>query len=375
MVIELHEALEAAESYFSDDTRKPYIIGSMAGVKLFKHLFDLGLGTFNFNETLLIEGCQDYMGMSDPSPVHNHFFWADLIKIIPYHKNPAFSININPFEFRLLNNGNPVSEYTYEFDFQLINTFKLVYVCDAHLIPQRFFEQLIRFTQGKLIMLIDPFTVYGIRYTNIPTVIRALGECDPLTAMARNIFGVETDYVTAKNPTTINGLRQSAPKTLSKCNETPMCSNDIAYIQYMQDKQIGMGIKKNQRIIIDDPIFKRFKADDKVEDITVTEHSLLTTESVPGILHSNSLCKPWRYKNACYMHFKYAVYNEPMTSFGNLEDNTVVKVRPACVMTLNDIAHHKFEKLVFVQSRMKDLSNVEKYTLLTSTEHLTIMED
>ena len=66
MVIELHEALEAAESYFSDDTRKPYIIGSMAGVKLFKHLFDLGLGSFNFNETLLIEGCQDYMGMSDP---------------------------------------------------------------------------------------------------------------------------------------------------------------------------------------------------------------------------------------------------------------------------------------------------------------------
>lgn len=377
MVIELHQALEAAESYFSDDTRKPFIIGSMAGVKLFKHLFDLGLGSYNFNEMLLIEGCQDYIGMSDPSPVNNHYFWADLIKIIPAQKNNLFSFNVDPFEFRVLNHGNPVTEYTYELDFQTINTFRLVYVCDAHLIPQRFLDQLMKFTQGKLILLVDPFTIYGMKYTMVPTVIRALGECDSTTALARSIFGVETDYVTSKNVTSVHSMRQSPPKTLSKCNDIPMCSNDIAYIQYMQDKQTAVGIKRNQRIIVDgnQHIFRRYKADNKTDTVTITNHSLLVTEGVPGLIHSTSSCKLWKHKNSFYLHFKYQddYYNK--TSFGDLDDPTILKVRPGCVMTLDDIAHHKFEKLIFVQSRLNTLSNVQKYTLLTSTEHLTIMED
>lgn len=370
MVIELHQALETIESYFNSDTIKPITLGSMTGTKLFKHIFDLGLGAFNFNETLLIEGCQDYIGMSEPSPVHNHYFWADLIKITP--KASICNINLNPFEFKIINNGNPVIEYNYEFDLDRINTFKLVYVCDAHLIPGIFLEQLKRYVQGKLIILVDPFTIYGLQYTNVPTVVRTFSECSQLSAIARQLFGIETEHITTKNVTSITGAKHNAPKTIARCNEIPVCTNDISYLQYMQDKQIAMGYKKYHRVIIDKHIFKRYQMDNKTDTFTVCEHSLLTTESVPGSLHSATSVRPWKHKNSFYWHFKY---DEPMSQiFGDM-DNTVIKCRPASVMTINDVAHHKFDKLMLVQSRMKNLSNFEKYTILTATEHLVITEE
>ena len=66
--------------------------------------------------------------MSEPSPSNNHYYYGDLLTKTP--KESLFNKEYfeNPFEFKILNKGNPINEYKYSMNIQFINRFKLVIV-------------------------------------------------------------------------------------------------------------------------------------------------------------------------------------------------------------------------------------------------------
>lgn len=369
MVIELHTALEAVETYFNDDTKEHVILGGMAGTQLFKHVFDLSLGYFRFNEILLIEGCQDYIGMSDPSPYNNHFFFAELL-----YKQPTHSLfnNFNdPFSWNILNNGNPIMEYHTSMNMERINRFKLVIVTDAHLIPAEYIKELRNYVSGKLIELVDPFTIFGARYTQVPTVINTNASCDQLTALARKVYNVETDFIEPSQHKSLEVSHQNASRTMSKNSDGQYCTTSMGYLEYMQEKQLKMGFRKGHKVMVDGPNIMTYKMDNTEDTITICNHSLMTIEAVPGTLHSTFGCKLWRFKDNFHAHL---VFN---TNRSLLDlDNTLIRVKPAGVLSLMDASYHKFNKLTYVHTiSSPELSNPEKYTLLTATEHLVIVEE
>lgn len=372
MIIDLHTALEAVESYFMDDTKANVTLGYMAGTQLFKHIFDISLGYFNFNDILLIEGSQDYIGMSSPSPVNNHFFYASLINKIP--ASSLFNNWNDPFAFNILNNGNPVSEYNCKMDIHKINSFKLVIVCDAHLIPPQLLNELKRKTMGKLIILVDPFTIYGLAYTQVPTVTFSCFECDSLIAMARKIYGVDTDRVKL-GPSMFEVVRGHGPRTMTKMTDIQFCSNDIPYLEAMHEKQVNMGIKKTHRVIVEGNQVMNYKMEDVVDNVndtvTVCDKSLLTIENLTSYVNSHYGARLNNFNNKFYAHLEFVDKTNPYVI-----DNTILKVKPANILDIKSIGHHKFKKLVYIQCYgAPRLTNPEMYTLATSTEHLTIVEE
>jgi hypothetical protein len=57
-------------------------------------------------------------------------------------------------------------------------------------------------------------------------------------------------------------------------------------------------------------------------------------------------------------------------------DTSTLKVIPGSLLTIEQAAYHKFDKLTFVQSGYgHKLSKQELYTLMNMTEHLTIVEE
>lgn len=371
MVIDLHTALEAVESYFNDDTKDNVTLGGMAGVQLFKHIFDLSLGYFRFNDILLIEGCQDYIGMSKPSPVNNHLFYASLMNKLP---SPSlFNTVDRPFSFNILNNGNPVTEYHCKMDIQRINGFKLIIVCDAHLIPPKYLNELKRYVSGKLIMLVDPFTVYGLAYTQVPTVVYSCFECDSLTAMARNIYGVDTDRV--KQGKMFEVVKGVGPKTMTKLSNVQYATNDRSYLEDMQDKQISMGLKKGYRVMVTGNQVMTYKLDKPIEEITdevtICENSLITIDRQRAFTTSTQGCILNSYPSSFSAPLQYETDTNPF-----IIDNTIVKVKPANILDVNSIGYHRFDKLIFINSLCsRKLTNAELYTLMTSTKYLAVTED
>ena len=383
MVIDLHVALQSIESYFTEDTNDTITLGQMVGSQLFKHIFDLSLGYFDFPDILLIEGCQDYIGMSEPSPSNNHYYYGDLLTKTP--KESLFNKEYfeNPFEFKILNKGNPINEYKYSMNIQFINRFKLVIVCDAHLIPPEFISELKRRVSSKLIMLADPFTVYGKAIIDIPTVVHSSCECDPLTAMARDIYGVETDYIKKMSGKMLDVMHISAPQTTQKFQGHYYVTNDKPYYELMVDKFKKMGLRKGYSVIVTDKNYITCDLDPLSKDeinkeyITMGPYSLM--EIVIGgsgrrmpTLTSNPSC-------SCRMnHFK-KTFRAPIDLEGVLDnpfdrDDRFKNVLPGNLLTIEQAAHHRFDKLIFIQSEYHKLSKQEMYTLMSVTEHLTILE-
>jgi hypothetical protein len=77
-------------------------------------------------------------------------------------------------------------------------------------------------------------------------------------------------------------------------------------------------------------------------------------------------------------HFK-KTFRAPIDLEGVLDnpfdrDDRFKNVLPGNLLTIEQAAHHRFDKLIFIQSEYHKLSKQEMYTLMSVTEHLTILE-
>lgn len=376
MLIDLHTALECVETYYTEDTKQTVTLGCMCGTQLFKHIFDLSLGYFTFSDILLIEGCQDFIGLSEPSPANNHFYYASLLTKKAVRS--LFNDFSNPFSMRILNNGNPVNEYRYNMDIKFINRFKLVLVCDAHLIPQNYISELQKHVSGKLVMFVDPFTVNGQPYADVPTVTYATAECDSLTALARDVYGVDTNYV-KQGPKMLDVLNIAAPKTAGKFMNCQYVTNDTVYYELMKDKLEAMGIKKGYKVLVDDNQVMKYTMDPldrnelSREEVVVNHHSLMDIVTGKGIsnLHTEITCRLNNFKKVFHPHVDFkSTFKNPFTT-----DNSILKVIPGNLLTIEQASYHKFDKIIFIQSAYHRLTKQEMYTLMNITEHLTVLEE
>ena len=374
MIIDLHTALESVESYFTNDRATYTMLGCMCGTQLFKHIFDLSLGYFAFGDILLIEGCQDFMGMSEPSPSNNHFHYSSLLSKKPVHS--LFNEVCDLFSFKILNNGNPVSEYKFDFNIQFINRFNLVIVCDAHLIPQTYLAELMKYVSSKLIILVDPFTIFGKAFVDVPTVVNSTCECDELTALARDVYNVETPFIKSGQKM-LNVLDIAPPKTTNRFIGNQYVTNDPPYYELMLDKLNGVGIKKDFKYIVPNNqlmFYDLEKIDDsmKQESISVNQNSLINIVKMDGSLGTTLFtCNLNKYKRTFRAQIELLGKQKPFTM-----DTSTLKVIPGSLLTIEQAAYHKFDKLTFVQSGYgHKLSKQELYTLMNMTEHLTIVEE
>jgi hypothetical protein len=280
------------------------------------------------------------------------------------------------FSFKILNNGNPVSEYKFDFNIQFINRFNLVIVCDAHLIPQTYLAELMKYVSSKLIILVDPFTIFGKAFVDVPTVVNSTCECDELTALARDVYNVETPFIKSGQKM-LNVLDIAPPKTTNRFIGNQYVTNDPPYYELMLDKLNGVGIKKDFKYIVPNNqlmFYDLEKTDDSInqESISVNQNSLINIVKMDGSLGTTLFtCNLNKYKRTFRAQIELLGKQKPFTM-----DTSTLKVIPGSLLTIEQAAYHKFDKLTFVQSGYgHKLSKQELYTLMNMTEHLTIVEE
>ena len=144
-IIEINEMIDMLEDYVNTNRNSavPFAVGGMAGTMIFRHVIDAVLSAhYKFSEVLIIEGCQDYIGLSKTPYNNNYIYYADLYDdiydnpIIPFNPWLPEIYNFKPSMHRMLNSS-------------IIDNYNVIIINNAHLIPPDFINDITYNFSGK----------------------------------------------------------------------------------------------------------------------------------------------------------------------------------------------------------------------------------
>ena len=355
-IIENSQMIEFLEDFVNSE--KPDIwVGGMAGSFIFKHVIESVLSKYSFNEILIIEGCQDYIGLMK-SQLDNH-----------YHYTSLFSDNLvdpliayDPFIPMI---KNPKPEYTKGFNQTKCSYYEIIIVNDAHLIPKEYINMLIENYHGKICFIVDPFDILGDEYlikgsqilsTTIPTIVDSLNKLSPIIAMARGCYGVDTRSIDKTNRGTISEIKVSK-RSIGKVDDKQYISNDDYWINVVREKQQNSAFRKRQKLIVNSDCMY------PVYDKQTQRLHMLSRNSMVVI---DSVTKP-------YMSLR--LYSSKIIVTGDCsydtEDNTpFIKIKPGNILSLNESVYHRYNHAVLLYG--EPLSVREKYSILKNSNNVSV---
>lgn len=375
MIYELNEMIDHLDRFF-ESSHRVTVVGGIAGTQIEKLVLDSAVKTTDFSKVLVLNGCQDYIGLMK-NQLSNVLYYADLIveDMVDYFlPNDVWK----PFHEQ--------REYQKRLNLKLMSNYDIIIVFNSHLIPDLFTRSLVKNFSGKIIMITDPLEIHleqptiepnNLYYSNgfeIPTIVDSLEKTSPLIAMARNVFGIETrsiDRNVSCKLTEIDNISKRA--LLGKIDDYQCFTNDSFLLSKIQSKQINGPIRKNQRFLV---------VDDKALKLTSTNGSPLTITRGSMLIAVNPNARPlmqMRVHNSkmiCGVDIKYAQdYSVESTV---LKRPDVIYVRPGNISHINTPNYamgggHRFNKVIAVLKY--PLQPREKYTLLKNSNNLIIVNN
>jgi hypothetical protein len=352
-ILELNEMIDMVEDFVNEPTHRQIYVGGMVGTQLFKFVMEVVLSKNDFKDICVIEGCQDYIGLTKQSAYNNHFFYADFIKET---KIPDFGYSTGYDRGFMV--WNPVKlEYKHELDVSHMGHFNYVIINDTQLIPVDILTAIKRMYPGKLIMLFDPYEAGSEPFIGYPSVIDTLTKSSAITALARALFNVETPSIDKSVRCSVKEGKVYR-RTLGKNDGNQYVTNDKFLANEVWAKQMGAPFKKGLRLMVTDTRVHRFK-DIEGKVYTVTKDTMLVVETAHQ-MSKRAKVKIWNTKCSFETELTYL----PDTNIG------VINVRPANILMVNDIRHHRFNNIVLAVNG--DISTREKYLLLKNTNNLVV---
>lgn len=352
-ILQLDQLIDELNAFIDDPTSRRFYIGGMVGSQPFKYTIECVLSKNDFQNICVIEGCQDYIGMTKASPCNNHFYYAD---IITETKIPDFG-NESSFDRGYLV-WNPLKiEYKYHIDFEYIGKFDYIIINDAQLIPTDVLNVFIKSYPGKMIIIFDPYESGAERFIGYPSIVDSLTKLSAINAVARSIYNVSTRSIDKSVKCSVRETKISK-RSIGKNDNNQYVVEDKWLAMDMRTKQMNQPFRKGQRLwVTDDRIFRRMDLDGRT--YTITKDSLLVIDSVPTSGKKLKL-KVWNTKFV----FESEVSYEPDKIVGK------ICVRPANVILLEQIRYHKFPNTVFIPN--ENTGPRERYLILKNTNNLVV---
>lgn len=352
-ILELNEMIDMVEDFVNEPTQRQIYVGGMAGTQLFKFVINVVLSKNDFRNICVIEGCQDYIGLTKQSPFNNHFFYADFIKET---KIPDFGDNMGYERGYMV--WNPIKlEYKHELDIPYMGHFDYVIINDTQLIPVDILTAIKRMYPGKLIMLFDPYEAGSEPFIGYPSIVDTLTKSSAITALARALFGVETPSIDKSVRCSVKESKVYR-RSVGKNDGNQYVTNDKIFANEVWAKQMGTPFRKGQRLMVTDIRVHTFRdLDGRI--YTVTKDTMLLIETV----HQMSKKVKVRIWNTSYS------FETELTYLSDINYG-VINVRPANILLVDDIRYHKFNNIVLVVN--DDISTREKYLLLKNTNNLVV---
>ena len=356
MVVEEYAMIDIINAYLDTKTFNPIILGGIAGTSLFEHVFNACMSVSSYNRICIVEGIQDIIGMCRQNTEHwNHYFYAELFTN-QFFQNQADTMTLESF----VKPYQPYLKVPMIMSERISNSFDIIIINDAHLIPDEYLNQLKKLRK-KIFVLVDPFGINGERYYSVPTIVDSLKRLPLLIARARALYDVES-IAYDKNMQSTFERGKVSKRSIGKLGDTMYVSKDPSIIEYARNKQLVAPSKKNHRMMVmDNHVIRSVTQQTNIHSIA-TKYSLLQATQYS--------------KNTKLYNFRiYASTNEIIEtmSYDMNDIKSRIHVIPANILTPEEVQHHRFKHIVYVNGE-GHLSVREMYTLMKCTKNLLIAE-
>ena len=353
-ILQLHEMIDLLDDFVEDVQKRRFYIGGIVGTQAFKIAVECVMAHTEFQNICVVEGCQDYIGMTKTSPCNNHFFYADLIEEtkIPDH-GYASGFNHGYLVW------NPLKiEYKHHVDLSCVGKFDYLIINDAHLIPPEVLVVFGNSYPGKMILISDPFEAGAERFIQYPGIVDTLTKVSPITALARKVFNFSSRSLDKSVPCSLKEAKIQ-PRSVGKFGNTVYVTDSDAIANFGWAKQYNSSFRKGQRLWVTDTRILR-KHDLDGRPFTITKDTLLVIESVPTSTKKLRL-KIWNTK---------FVFDSEVTYKKDKQEIGVINVRPANIILVNEMRYHKYPNTALVSE--KPLEPRQTYLVLKNSKNLTI---
>ena len=357
-ILQLDQLIDELEAFIDDPIQRRFYIGGMVGTQPFKYTIECVLSKNDFQNICVIEGCQDYIGMTKASPCNNHFYYADFIEET---KIPDFGTG-SSFDHGYLV-WNPLNiEYKYHVELDYVGKFDYLIINDAQLIPTDVLDVFIKSYPGKLIIIFDPYEAGAERFIGYPSIIDSLTKLSAINAVARSVYNVSTRSIDKSVKCSVKESKISR-RSIGKNDVHQYITDDKWLAMEIRGKQINQSFRKGQRLwVTDERIFRKIDLDGRI--YTITKNSLLIVDSVP--VSSNKL--KLRIWNSKYVFDHEVSYDQDVT-IGK------INVQPANIITMDQVRYHKFPNSVFIPTNAHGANGIGgriRYVILKNTNNLVV---
>lgn len=349
--VQISEMIDLLEDHFSPKwgCEHSLTVGGIAGTAIFKHAIHACLKSHDFNKILVVDGCQDYIGLLR-KPVMNYIYYMNVFKSIEI---PAIEVQMQPFhKFPM----EMISGYRYQIREDLIYRYEALIINNAHLIPDSFLKAFDDYFPASVLKIVDPLDVNGIDFHSIPTLYDSLSKQSPLIAMARSMYGIDTRVIDRKVRTDFRRIKMGK-RSIGRLDANQYVTNSDYILKQIQEKQMKSQFRRNQKFIVATDEISLYK-DQTGQIITVGPKTMFSISSVS---------KP---------QMKLRIHSSTSEFYTNLTYRNTSKrlyVKPANMLSIDDAFHHRFQSLVVVLGE-EPMTNRAWYSLLKIANQISVVD-
>lgn len=349
-MLEIYEMIELLDDFVNDNTRQVQVVGGITGTDIFRMTVDAALGKYNFSKVLMIEGCYDYIGMNKNGVV-NYVYYANLFLDVPC--NPLTPIE--PFTPKLF---RPKIQFEIRIDTRLISGYQCIIINNAHLIPIKMLEAIIQYAKNqgsKVCVVIDPFDIGGENW-RAPTITDSLSKLSSLTAMAREIYNVDTRCIDKRVKGGISEAKVNR-RSIGKIDDKQYITNDDVMLDAVRHKQLQTPFRKNQKVIVTDNSI----------NATIDQYNSKMS------LFKNSMCVIMSPISSPMLKLRFFnsqnVYYAAISYLDDAPRGTI-KVKPANILSAVESSHHRYNTSVIIG--VEQMNQREKYSIIKNSKNVII---
>lgn len=345
----ISQMIDLIETHFDQSIftkRRELIVGGVVGTDIFDYAIQAVTMHYPFDRVLVVEGCQDYIGLLR-KPVLNYRFYLDLFRTIPVYPQKG------DFEFVYV---PPKPDYIPRLEKSLFQGYDALVVNNAQLIPRLWLDAFTNYFPGQVLLIVDPLDKNGLQYQDVPTLTDSLSKQSPLNAYARSLFNIESRALDSKIKTVFKKIKMTK-RSIGKIDSNQYVTNDDLILKSVRDKQYRARPRRNQKFMVMNEDVQFF-TDKAGAPVTVGPGCLLSMASVTKPLYTLRI-----HSSSRLIHTDLS-YRSP---------DRCLYVKPANILSCDEAYHHRFLSLVVVLGE-EPMSTVEWYSLLKITNAIQIVE-
>ena len=353
---------------FFDHSTKSICVGGVVGTQIEKMSIEAATRTTPFTKILVINGCQDYIGIAK-SPIKNVLYWADLF-------TDEIVDPIEPYDSWRPKIFNPKVEFISKINTELLSHYDVLIVLNASLIPGEHIKQIDENFGGKIVYVFDPIeaSVGSLRYImgvhDMPVIVDSLEKTSPMVAFARSLINVDTRAIDRKVKGTLNTIPKMSKRSIGKIDDKQYITNNPDLMSEIQAKQYQAPFRKHQKVWVKTSRFEPM-LENGARKATVTYGSMLVIENA-----NKSPLMLSRLYNSKIIFAGDLKYERDSTYDHFLNNSSTIPVEPANIISLYQAQHHRFNHAVFINAPHEYAYHVTKrslYIIIKNSNNVTLV--